>query len=334
MTSSIHAIYGTVPHNLVEVPDDSVQCSPRRPGTQILSKLPVESCAGFVMHAPASTLERRHELALALRALMPGAPLTAIAANTKGGNRIVAELTALGCEAVSVPKRHHQIVRTVRPESTPAFEDSIAKAVEEGGPRFLPELEMWSQPGLFSWDRVDPGSKLLIGHLPKLAGCGADLGCGIGVLARAVLEIGSHDIKPGDFAGGIGHLSLIDIDHRALMMARRNVPGANVSTVWADLRSLKGLPTRLDFVVSNPPFHDGGEEDKALGQAFIERAAGMLRTGGVLWLTANRHLPYEATLKALFEDVVQFDQALGYKIYKATKGAVAPGKDRAARARR
>ncbi|MBU1211348.1 MAG: methyltransferase [Alphaproteobacteria bacterium] len=336
MSTSIHAVYGTMPQDLVDVPDDSVQCSPRRPGAQILSKMAVEGCVGFVMHAPASTLERRHELALALKALMPGAPLTAVAANTKGGNRLVAELTALGCEAVSSPKRHHQVVRALRPESTPAFEEVIASAIEDGGPRLLPELEMWSQPGLFSWDRIDPGSKLLIDHLPKLAGCGADLGCGIGILARAVLATGSHDIKPGVNAGGIGHLSLVDIDHRALLMARRNVPGANVSTVWTDVRSAKGLPTRLDFVVANPPFHDGGDEDKALGQAFIERAAGMLRAGGVLWLIANRHLPYEATLNAVFADVVQIDQAFGYKIYKATKGAEAeaPGRARAARPRR
>ena len=326
MTSAIQAVYGAVPQDLVEVPADSVQCSPRQPGAQILTEMAAESCAGFVMHAPASTMERRHELALALRALMPGAPLTVVASNTKGGNRLVAELTAFGCDAASAPKRHHQIVRTVRPQTTAQFEEAIAKAIEEGGPRLLPELEMWSQPGLFSWDRIDPGSKLLLDHLPELGGRGADLGCGIGILSKAVLASG----------GSIEHLSLIDIDHRALTLARRNVPGTNVSTIWADVRSPKGLPTRLDFVVSNPPFHDGGEEDKALGKAFIERAAAMLRTGGVLWLTANRHLPYEATLKALFADVEQVDQAQGYKIYRATKGAEAagPGSGRAARPRR
>ena len=53
----------------------------------------------------------------------------------------------------------------------------------------------------------------------------------------------------------------------------------------------------------NPPFHDGGTEDQALGQAFIRRAAEALRPGGTLWLVANRHLPYEATLSAAFKTV-------------------------------
>ena len=45
----------------------------------------------------------------------------------------------------------------------------------------------------------------------------------------------------------------------------------------------------------------------------------MLRGGGVLWLTANRHLPYEATLREHFETVDQVAQAKGFKIYRAQK---------------
>ena len=102
-------------------------------------------------------------------------------------------------------------------------------------------------------------------------------------------------------------------------MARFNVPGDAVTTLWTDVRSANNLPTGLDFVVTNPPFHDGGEEDRALGQAFIQKAATMLRPGGVLWLTANRHLPYEATLVPLFATVDQVAQAKGFKIYSAQK---------------
>ena len=77
--------------------------------------------------------------------------------------------------------------------------------------------------------------------------------------------------------------------------------------------------TGLDFVVMNPPFHDSGIEDKALGQTFIQRAAAQLRSGGSCWLTANRHLPYEAILKPLFRRVTLVAEADGYKIYQAQK---------------
>ena len=78
---------------------------------------------------------------------------------------------------------------------------------------------------------------------------------------------------------------------------------------------LKGL----DFVVMNPPFHDGGIEDQTLGQSFIRRAAEALRPGGVCWLTANRHLPYEAVMKPLFRRIALKDEAEGYKIYEALR---------------
>ena len=121
----------------------------------------------------------------------------------------------------------------------------------------------------------------------------------------------------------------------------RNVTGEGVATLWADVRTARDLPTGLDFVVTNPPFHDGGDEDKLLGQTFIQKAAAMLRPGGVLWLTANRHLPYEATLTPLFASADQIAQANGFKIYAAKKAiskaagrAAAPSKAHASKVRR
>jgi 16S rRNA (guanine1207-N2)-methyltransferase len=76
----------------------------------------------------------------------------------------------------------------------------------------------------------------------------------------------------------------------------------------------------LDFVVMNPPFHDGGVEDRALGQAFIRAAHRMLRPGGALWLVANRGLPYEAVLAELFgARVTPRGEAGGYKVLEARR---------------
>jgi 16S rRNA (guanine1207-N2)-methyltransferase len=69
----------------------------------------------------------------------------------------------------------------------------------------------------------------------------------------------------------------------------------------------------------NPPFHDGGAEDKALGVAFIQAAAAMLHKGGVAWIVANRHLPYERALAAAFAEVTVKADAGGYKIFEARK---------------
>jgi 16S rRNA (guanine1207-N2)-methyltransferase len=69
----------------------------------------------------------------------------------------------------------------------------------------------------------------------------------------------------------------------------------------------------------NPPFHDGGREDQSLGVTFIQKAAAALRKGGVCWLVANRHLPYEAELEPLFATVTLKGQTGGYKVYEARK---------------
>ena len=69
----------------------------------------------------------------------------------------------------------------------------------------------------------------------------------------------------------------------------------------------------------NPPFHDGGSEDKALGQAFIQRAHGALKSGGVLWIVANRHLPYEQVLTKAFKSAPLEAQTGAFKVYGARK---------------
>ncbi|GJD62195.1 Ribosomal RNA small subunit methyltransferase C [Methylobacterium frigidaeris] len=304
MTDPTFAVYGHPPADLAEVADGAVQLSPLVPGSAALEDLDAGSLAGLTMLAPPGTLERRHALALGLRALAPGAPLTVLAPKDRGGSRLARELSGFGCRLDESARRHHRIVRTVRPDTPAGLDEAIA----DGAPQRLADLGLWTQAGIFSWNRIDPGTALLIETMPALSGRGADLGCGLGVLARAVLA-----------SPKVTGLALIDIDRRAVAAARRNVGDPRVTIAWGDARAADAVPDRLDFVVMNPPFHDGGAEDRALGQAFIRRAAAALRPGGTLWLTANAHLPYEATLAEVFREVTQRAAAHGYKIHEARK---------------
>ncbi len=114
-------------------------------------------------------------------------------------------------------------------------------------------------------------------------------------------------------------MTLIDIDRRAIRAAQRNVDDPRVRLQWADIRQPNAELAALNFVVMNAPFHDAGTEDRTLAQSFVKRAAESLRGGGVLWLTANRHLPYEAVLQPLFKHVTLKIETGGYKIYEAQK---------------
>lgn len=300
---AIFCVYGAPPAELAATPPGAIQVSPLAPGGQALEALGPASLAGAVVAAPAGVLERRYVLARLLQALAPGAPLTALAPKDKGGARLRKELEGFGCAVVENARRHHRICHTARPEAPTGLEAAIAA----GALQLSAALGLWTQPGVFSWDRPDPGTQQLLAVLPRLAGHGADFGCGLGVLARAVLA-----------SGEVTRLDLIDLDARAIAAARRNVEDPRATFHWADARRGPEL-AGLDFVVMNPPFHDRGVEDRELGQGFIRQAHRVLRTGGTLWLVANRHLPYEAVLRELFARVVPRGEGAGFKIYEARK---------------
>ncbi len=304
MGNPTHLVYGTPPAALVSVPLHAVQASPLMVGSTALEALPDATMQAASVLAPPSTPERRYVLAQALRALAVGAPLTALALKDKGGSRIAAELKQFGCDVKEDSRSHYRICTTTRPATLTGIEEVIAA----GGPMQHAAHGLWTQAGIFSFDRIDAGSAMLLKHLPSLTGAGADLGAGLGVLSIAALA-----------SPMVSAITLIDLDRRAIAMATRNIVDARAAFVWADMRD-DTLPAHdLDFVIMNPPFHDNGIEDKSLGQLFITRAGQMLKTGGVCWLTANRHLPYEALLRDQFREVTLVAEDEGFKIYKGVK---------------
>ncbi|MBZ6076053.1 class I SAM-dependent methyltransferase [Microvirga puerhi] len=297
-------VYGIPPAELAAVPTDATQYSPLIPGAQSLETCAEGAFASLTVLAPPGTLERRYTLVLGLKALAPEGRMIVLAPKDKGGSRLRKELEAFGCSVTEGARRHYRICHAGRAEAITGLDEAIAA----GAMRYVEDLGLWSQPGIFSWDRLDPGTALLLEYLPAFSGRGADLGCGLGTLARAILA-----------SSGVTQLTLLDIDRRAVEAARRNVTDARAHVLWADVRVSGVGEGGLDFIVMNPPFHDGGTEDRALGQNFIRRAAEALRPGGVCWLVANRHLPYEAVMKPLFRRVTSRAEGSGYKIYEALK---------------
>ena len=295
-------LYGRPPA-VFDPPGTATQVSPLIPGSTPLEDVAPGSVDEIMIYAPPGVLERRYTLALALKALKVGGRLDAMAAKDKGGARLKKELEGFGVGVGESAKAHHRRCVVIRPETL----TGIDEAITAGAARLVEGLEAWSQPGVFAWDRIDAGSLLLAQTAPVLKGAGADLGCGYGALATVVL--GSPAVTA---------LRLIDLDRRAVDAARKNVTDPRARFEWADARTLEGAGD-LDFIVTNPPFHDGGAEDRRLGQAFIQKAAAMLGKGGVLWLVANRHLPYEADLNAAFKRVTKVADAGGYKVYEAVK---------------
>ncbi|WP_254792175.1 class I SAM-dependent methyltransferase [Celeribacter indicus] len=162
--------------------------------------------------------------------------------------------------------------------------------------------------GVFSADRIDKASEALVAALPeRLPPTVADLGAGWGYLSRHIL---AHD--------GVEVLHVVEAEAAALACARENIGDPRAVFHWEDATRFTP-PRPLDAVVMNPPFHSSRAADPALGQAFIAAAATMLAPNGMLWMVANRHLPYEATLATHFGTVAEIGGTSGFKVLHATK---------------
>lgn len=268
---------------------------------------------------PRQRSEARAWMVRALERVAPGGIVVVSQPNDEGAKSGQADFARLA-GPLQVLSKHHCRVYWTAPLQGAADPALAAEWRALDAPRALADPRLppgrWlSRPGVFAWDRIDPGSALLARHLPSdFVGVAADLGAGWGYLAGVLLARNP----------GVRALDLYEADARALALACGNLaPFAErlpLGFHWHDVTT--GLPQRYDVIVTNPPFHAQDRADRPeLGQRFIAVAAQALAPRGRLWLVANRHLPYEAALGAHFAAVRTVAQADGFKVIEAVRGA-------------
>jgi 16S rRNA (guanine1207-N2)-methyltransferase len=261
---------------------------------------------------PRQREEARALFAEAVRRVAPGGIVLAAVPNAEGAKSAEGDLARLAGPLQQLSK-HKCRVFWAAPSGESIDAELLASWLALDAPR-RNDAGYLSRPGLFAWDRVDTASALLAAHLPAdLAGRLADLGAGYGYLSTQVIAR----------CPAVAAIDLYEAEARALEPARLNLEqalhesGREVETAfhWHDVA--QGLPHRYDAIVSNPPFHQGREDLPALGRAFIQTAADALLPHGRLWLVANRHLPYEATLASRFNEVRTVTVQEGFKVIEA-----------------
>jgi len=198
----------------------------------------------------------------------------------------------------SVTKGHGRIFWFA---ASDAFADWIAPEPAKGPQGYF------TTAGVFSDGAVDAGSALLAEALPgKLPARMADLGAGWGYLAAPVLA-----------RKGVKSLDLIEAEALSIKCARLNVSDPRVAFHWAD--ATRFAAAAYDGIVMNPPFHASRASDPGLGRTFIQAAARLLAPHGKLWMVANRHLPYEATLTECFRNVDMIAGNGAFKVFHANR---------------
>ncbi len=272
--------------------------------SETISLLP-EGAAAYdrviVLIPPMRALGRRW-LVEAQALLRPGGRLELAGANRDGIQPLIADAAALfgstqilgyggGCRVAST-------IQTVNPPPPPAWARAggitpgswhHVNTTLPGGP-----IDLCSLPGVFSYDRLDPGTALLLTQLGPADGLRVlDAGCGYGPLGLAAAR------------SGAAHVDLLDVNLLAVAAAQENCRRlglARTRTMPGDrLEAVAG--ERYDLVLCNPPFHRGREVDLSTAFALATAARPLLKPGGQLLLVANRFLPYARELAPSFAQI-------------------------------
>jgi len=171
-------------------------------------------------------------------------------------------------------------------------------------------LRFISDAGVFSKSGIDYGSRVLIDAMEFAPDASVlDVGCGYGPIGLTAARLAPQ-----------GHVTMIDINSRAVELARENarLNGiTNVTILESDLFAAV-KDQAFDVVLTNPPIRAGKETVHTI---FAE-AWNHLRQGGQLWVVIQKKQgapSAKAKLETLFGQVEEVTKDKGYRIFKATK---------------
>jgi 16S rRNA (guanine1207-N2)-methyltransferase len=165
--------------------------------------------------------------------------------------------------------------------------------------------------GVFSADRLDPGTAVLLRKAPlpgPRGGVYLDLGCGYGPIACVLADSSER-----------ATVYAVDVNQRALDLVRRNAEsigaGERVIALTAD-----GVPADVVFdeIWSNPPIRVGKAELHAMLETWLPRLA----PDGIAWLVVAKHLGADSLqewMRAGGWSVERFASQRGYRILQVTR---------------
>lgn len=169
------------------------------------------------------------------------------------------------------------------------------------------ELTICALPGVFSQKSLDVGTAVLLPYLSQVtAGKIADFGCGAGVISAYLAKINPEN-----------RIFAMDVDAFALASTRMTFDKNNLLPERLEIKAVTGIedaPLFLHAIVSNPPFHQGIKTDYNASENLCKTARRHLKSGGELWLVANRFLNYPILIEQNFgQCTIKADQQ-GFKV--------------------
>ena len=139
--------------------------------------------------------------------------------------------------------------------------------------------------GLFSPDRFDYASKLLVENIPPISGSLLDLGCGYGAIGITLAHIYKLD------------LMLLDINNIALEYARKNAELNNIQAEIVLSDGFKNVRNIFDTIALNPPIHAG----KSVMYTLYKESKSYLAPGGKFYIVIQKKHGAKTSIERLNE---------------------------------
>lgn len=270
--------------------------------------------------------ERRFTRTLLLAAwqtLKPGGRLLLAGPSKSGAKAAIKDAGRLfGSAKVLGYRRHQRVAACTRGNSLP---DPLPKEFQQIGVapdsrHFIkvayPEgnLMLETHPGIFSWEKLDEGTKLLLDHLEIEPGLSIwDVGCGYGAIGFS------------EILAGAGLVAMSDVNLIAIDYAQRNADKNNISNGvhifpadnLSPIPSIQLPTSQFDLIISNPAFHQGRQVDKSMADKLIAQAINFLTPKGRLVIVANRFLNYDKTMREHFNHVSRIAETNKFHVIEA-----------------
>ncbi|HEY8568284.1 class I SAM-dependent methyltransferase [Microbulbifer sp.] len=255
-----------------------------------------------------------HVINSAVETLLAGGELLLLGAKSSGIKTYAQKAAArLGC-AKQLQKHGNDYLSVNRFDETKAgatLDDSDYTNLRQ--PDALGGL--WSKPGLFGWNKIDVGSALLASLLPKFLPTEkngevriVDLGCGYGYLSVQAADLAT---APEQL-----HIRASDNNAAAILACRENFQALNIhGSVSAGDAGSEIESGSADFLICNPPFHQGFQVEGDLTDRFLQQAARILKAKGLALFVVNEFIPVSRKAEGLFQQLQLLSREKGFCVY-------------------
>lgn len=208
-------------------------------------------------------------------------------------------------------KKHNRVYsgRFTKLDSTRSLDDQDYSTVRIVRPKKDNQQTFYSKPGVFGWNKIDRGTELLLAQARLMFArqetrnrTVLDLGCGYGWIFMALDQYG--------FAA----ITATDNNAAALSCAKANAAALTTPVTLVAGDGADTIAETFDFVLCNPPFHQGFSHSRDLTKKFLLALKKTIKPGGSGLVVVNEFIAIERSLEEYSLKYNVLEKKDGFKV--------------------